>query len=49
MLGKSLYELVNEGLHTKLSHMPDDARMRLSETLQRVINEGAGGLVCIIL
>ena len=49
MLGKSLYELVNEGLHTKLSHMPDDARARLSETLQRVINEGAGGLVCIIL
>ena len=49
MLGKSLYELVNEGLHAKLAHMPDDARMRLSETLQRVINEGAGGLVCIIL
>ncbi|MGN1096154.1 MAG: stage IV sporulation protein A [Eubacteriales bacterium] len=49
MLGKSLYELVNEGLHTKLSHMPEDARARLSETLQRVINEGAGGLVCIIL
>ncbi len=49
MLGKSLYELVNEGLHAKLSHMPDDARARLSETLRRVINEGAGGLVCIIL
>lgn len=49
MFGKSLYELVNEGLHTKLSHMPEDARARLSETLQRVINEGAGGLVCIIL
>jgi stage IV sporulation protein A len=49
MLGKSLYELVNEGLHTKLAHMPDDARARLSETLSRVINEGAGGLVCILL
>ena len=49
MLGKSLYELVNEGLHAKLAHMPDDARARLSETLGRVINEGAGGLVCIIL
>ncbi len=49
MLGKSLYELVNEGLHAKLSHMPEYARARLSETLQRVINEGAGGLVCIIL
>lgn len=49
MLGKSLYELVNEGLHTKLSHMPDDARAKLSETLQRIINEGSGGLICIIL
>jgi stage IV sporulation protein A len=49
MLGKSLYELVNEGLHAKLAHIPDDARARLSETLGRIINEGAGGLVCIIL
>ena len=49
MFGKSLYELVNEGLHTKLSHMPDDARAKLSETLQRIINEGSGGLICIIL
>ena len=49
VFGKSLYELVNEGLHAKLAHMPDDARARLSETLGRVINEGAGGLVCIIL
>lgn len=49
MFGKSLYDLVNEGLHAKLSHMPDDARTRLCETLSRVINEGSGGLVCIIL
>lgn len=49
MFGKSLYELVNEGLHSKLEHMPDDARQKLSETLERVINEGSGGLICIIL
>lgn len=49
MFGKSLHELVNEGLHTKLSHMPDDARFKLGETLQRIINEGSGGLICIIL
>lgn len=49
IFGKSLHELVNEGLHTKLSHMPTDARMRLQETLERVINEGCNGLVCIIL
>ncbi len=49
MFGKSLYELVNEGLNTKLSHMPNDARMRLCETLEKIINEGSGGLICIIL
>ena len=49
MFGKSLYELVNEGLHTKLQNMPQESRVRLSETLERVINEGSGGLICIIL
>lgn len=49
MFGKTLYELVNEGLHSKLEHMPDEARQKLSETLERVINEGSGGLICIIL
>ncbi|MBR5539452.1 MAG: stage IV sporulation protein A [Clostridia bacterium] len=49
MFGKSLYELVYDGLRQKLSHIPDDAQKRLSETLERVINEGSGGLICIIL
>lgn len=49
MFGKSLHELVNEGLNTKLAHMPDDARAKLGDTLQRIINEGSGGLICIIL
>lgn len=49
IFGKSLHELVNEGLQTKLSKMPDDARAKLQETLQRIINEGSGGLICIIL
>jgi stage IV sporulation protein A len=49
MFGKSLYELVNEGLHTKLAHMPEESRQKLSETLERIINEGSGGLICIIL
>ena len=49
IFGKTLHELVTEGLHTKLSHMPEDARIKLSETLQRIINEGSGGLICIIL
>ena len=49
IFGKSLHELVNEGLHTKLARMPVDARMRVQETVERVINEGCNGLVCILL
>ncbi len=49
LFGRSLYDLVNDGLHAKLAHMPDDARKKLGETLSRVINEGCGGLICIIL
>ncbi len=49
MFGKSLYELMNEGLHTKLSNIPEESRQRLSETLERIINEGSNGLICIIL
>lgn len=49
IFGKSLNELVNEGLHNKLYRMPGDARMRLQETLEKVINEGCSGLICIIL
>lgn len=49
MFGKSLYELMNEGLHTKLDHMPEESRKKLSETLERIINEGSQGLICILL
>ncbi|MBO5004115.1 MAG: stage IV sporulation protein A [Clostridia bacterium] len=49
IFGKSLHELVNEGLQNKLYHMPEDAQMKLQDTLERIINEGSGGLICIIL
>ena len=49
IFGKSLHELVNEGLHNKLSRMPGDARIKLQETIERIINEGCSGLICIIL
>lgn len=49
IFGKSLNELVNEGLHNKLYKMPVEARMKLQETLERVINEGCSGLICFIL
>ena len=48
-LGKSLYDMVNEGLHNKLYRMPVDARMKLKDTVERIINEGCSGLVCLIL
>ncbi len=49
IFGKSFHELVSEDLQSKLKRMPDDARFKLQETLQRIINEGSGGLICIIL
>ena len=49
IFGKSLHELVNEGLHNKLYKMPLEARLKMQETLERVINEGCGGLICFIL
>ena len=49
MFGKSLHELVNEGIHSKLEHMPEASRKKVSETLERIINEGSGGLICILL
>ena len=47
--GKSLQELVNEGLHNKLYRMPEDAREKVRETIERIINDGCSGLLCIIL
>ena len=49
IFGKSLHDLVNEGLHNKLYRMPMDARTKIQETVERVINEGCSGLLCIII
>lgn len=49
IFGKTLNELVNEGLQNKLYRMPSDARVKLQETLERIINDGCSGLICIIL
>lgn len=49
IFGKSLHSLVNEGLHNKLYRMPNDARDKLKQTIERIINEGCNGLICIIL
>ena len=49
MFGRSLYELVSDGMHSKLMHMSDESRAKMSQTLERIINEGASGLICILL
>lgn len=49
IFGKSLHDLVTEGLRGKLDRMPVDAREKLQETLERIINEGCSGLICILL
>ena len=49
IFGKSIHELVNEGLQNKLARMPEDAQSKMQDTLQRIVNEGSGGLICIIL
>lgn len=49
IFGKSLNDLVKEGLANKLTRMPEDAQYKMQETLQRIINDGSGGLICIIL
>ena len=49
IFGRSFHELINEDLATKLKHMPEDAREKLRLTLERILNEGSGGLICIIL
>ncbi|MBP2016861.1 stage IV sporulation protein A [Symbiobacterium terraclitae] len=49
IFGKSLHELVQEGIRAKLHRMPTDAQVKLQETLSRIINEGSGGLICIII
>ncbi|HEY8464897.1 MAG TPA: stage IV sporulation protein A [Bacillota bacterium] len=47
--GKSMHDLVKDGIQSKLSQMPENAQEKLQETLEKIINEGSGGLICIIL
>lgn len=49
MFGKSLHDLVKEQLDSKLNMMPEDARGKMQKTLQRIVNDGSGGLICIII
>ena len=49
MFGKSLDSLVNEGINTKLNSMPSETQKKMRKTLTRIINEGRGGIICILL
>lgn len=48
IFGKSVSELIRDGFTAKLNHLPEDARMKLRNALTRIVNEGAGGLICIL-
>jgi len=49
IFGKSMYDIAGEGLNAKLKRMPEATGLKLRNALQRIINEGHGGLICIIL
>lgn len=49
IFGKSVHDLVREGIQNKLYRMPENAQDKLQETIQRIVNEGSGGLICIII
>jgi len=49
MFGKSLYDMISDGLYSKLANIPDESREKLAKTLERIVNEGANGLVCILI
>jgi stage IV sporulation protein A len=49
IFGKSVYDLIQEGLNAKLIQLPSDVRGKFRGTLSRIVNEGATGLICLIL
>lgn len=49
IFGRSLNSLVNEGLNNKLQAMPEEARNKMRKTLGKIVNEGHGGVICILL
>ena len=49
LFGKSLYELVSERMNVKMNGLPEDARMKRRRALERIVNEGANGLICLVL
>lgn len=49
VFGKSLSDLVREGIQSKLYRMPENAQVKLQQTIERIVNDGGGGIICIII
>ena len=49
IFGRTLNSMVNEGMQNKIYRMPEDAQLKLQKKIQKIVNEGSGGLICIIL
>ena len=49
IFGKSLYDIAGESVTSKIQSLPPETQAKLQQTLQRIINEGCGGLICILL
>lgn len=49
MFGRTLSSLINDGLQNKLINMPQNAQLKMRKTLGRIVNEGRGGVICILL
>ncbi len=49
LFGKSLQSLINDGVNSKITLMPQDAQKKMRKTLTRIVNEGKGGIICILL
>ena len=49
MFGRSLFSMVNDGIKSKIITMPNEARNKMRRTLTRIVNEGKGGVICILL
>ena len=49
IFGRKLSELVNDGIKTKINQVPENAKRKLQESLEKIVNTGSGGLIVIIL
>ena len=49
IFGKTIEQLVDDGIRTKLAMMNDDCQTKLMDTMQKVVNDNSGGLICLII